>query len=102
MCFPYYLLPFASGNLLPFFLAYFFLSYLLLRYLFFRIAALRFQTGCHRRRLNLDYSFFWVQFCVVVFLCLGCMIISVSICLIFSCGVKVVSPCYGHWRDNLN
>jgi len=30
------------------------------------------------------------------------MIISVGICLILSCGVKVVSPCYRHWRSNLN
>jgi len=30
------------------------------------------------------------------------MIISVRICLILSCGVKVVSPCYRRWRNNLN
>jgi len=27
---------------------------------------------------------------------------SVGICLILSCGVKVVSPCYWRWRNNLN
>jgi len=30
------------------------------------------------------------------------MIIYVCICLILSCGVKVVSPCYRCWRNNLN
>jgi len=30
------------------------------------------------------------------------MIIYVGICLILSCGVKVVSPCYRRWRNNLN
>ena len=68
----------------------------------FRIAPLRFQTGCCRGRLNLDYSLFWVQFCVAVFLCLGYMILYVGICLILSCGVKVVSPCYRRWRNNLS
>ena len=30
------------------------------------------------------------------------MIIYVGIFLILSCGVKVVSPCYRRWHNNLN
>jgi len=30
------------------------------------------------------------------------MIIYVGICLILFCSMKVVSPCYQHWRNNLN
>ena len=37
-----------------------------------RIAPLHFQTGCHRRRLNLDYSFFGFNFALLYF-CVKCV-----------------------------
>ena len=52
-----------------FFLAYIFLSYSLLLYLFLQNSPLRFQTGCRRRQLNLDYSFLGsiLRCCIFVF-----------------------------------
>ena len=62
MCLPYYLLLF-------FFLTFSFLIHFSCIFSF-RIAPLRFQTGCRRRRLNLDYSFLGgsiLRCCIFVF-----------------------------------